>query len=167
MMKQLREQVNGVLTAVSCRRRPALRRSDAAEALLATDLPFAADADAVEEAVRRLTALGWRVWLAENGWLLLDAAVPAPQAALPCAPQGECGCCITILLRHPESGDARVLIRAAVKAEEAGRQYFDRFCAQLHGELAARLRRHKPLPGGLLPYLCRAYETLQIGRTSL
>lgn len=167
MMKTLRAEVNGVLMSVSCRRKPALRRSDEPEALLATDLPLAADAGAVGEVIQRLTALGWRIWPAENGWLLLDAPVPPPKTVPPSTMQGECGCCIALLARHPEDGDARGLIRSAVKAEEAGRQYFDRFCARLHGELAARLRRHEPLPGGLLPYLCRAYETLQIGRMSI
>lgn len=166
MMKSLRAEVNGVLLAAKCRRKPALRRSDAPDALLATDLPLAADADAVEAAVRRLTALGWCVWPAENGWLLLDAPVPSPEAAIPRTLAGECGCCISILLRHPEDGEAAELIRALVKAEEAGVQPFERFCAQLHGELAARLRRHEPLPGALLPYLCRAHETYDIGRTN-
>lgn len=166
MMKSLRAEVNGVLLAASCRRKPALRRSDAPTALLATDLPLAADADTVGEAVRRLTTLGWRVWPAENGWLLLDTPVPSPEAAIPRTLAGECGCCISILLRHPEDGAATELIRALVKAEEAGRQPFERFCTHLHGELAARLRRREPLPGALLPYLCRAYETYDTGRTN-
>lgn len=166
MMKSLRAEVNGILLAASCRRKPALRRSDAPDALLATDLPLAADAEVVGDAVHRLSTLGWRIWPAENGWLLLDAPVPSPDAAPPRSLWGECGCCISILLRRPENGEAAELIRALVKAEEAGRQPFERFCTHLHGELAARLRRREPLPGALLPYLCRAYETFDTGRTN-
>lgn len=164
MMLELRRIVSNVLMSAGAARKPALRRSDAPDALLATDLPLIASPEAVRAAIQRLTELGCRVWPAENGWLLLDASLPTPEAAIPENLQGECGCCIALLLRHPEKGDAQVHIRAAVKAAETGRQIFERFCAQLHGELAAKLRRHESLPGALLPYLCRAYETYDIGR---
>ena len=49
---------------------------------------------------------------------------------------------------------------AVVKAADAGRQPFEKLCAALHGEFAVRLRRHEPLPGALLPYLCHAYQMM-------
>lgn len=159
MLTALRAQVNALLAETPVRRKPALRRSDAPNALLATDLPFAADQAAVEAFIRRLTALGWRVASAKNGWLLLDAVVPVPERAA-CAPEGECACCISLLERHPEGGDAAVHIRAAVKACEAGKQPFERFCAETHQLLAAMLRTHEPLPGALLPYLTQAARIL-------
>ena len=65
---------------------------------------------------------------------------------------------ISILQRHPGNGDAREKIRALVKAAEAGKQPLERLCAALHGDLAAMLRQHEPLPGELLPYLYRAVQ---------
>lgn len=156
MLKVLRQQVSDALAAVPVRRKPALRRSDAPDALLATDLPFAAEACAVDAFNARMAVLGWRVWVAGNGWLLLDAPVPVPEAPTDVLPAGECGCCVSLLLRHPEEGDAADMIRAVVKAAEAGRQPFERLCAQLHGQMAAMLRQRQPLPAALLPYLWRA-----------
>ena len=160
MLSALRAQVNAELLRLEVNRRPALRRSDDPEALLATDLPLAASAETAEGFVRRLRELGWRVWMAANGWLLLDAPVPAPEAAMSALPAGECGCCVSILRRHPDEGDASGMIRALVKAADAGRQPFERLCSQLHGQLAALLRRREPLPSALLPYLCQAYYDL-------
>lgn len=160
MLSALRAQVNAELLRLEVNRRPALRRSDDPEALLATDLPLASSAETAEGFVRRLRELGWRVWPGRNGWLLLDAPVSAPEPATNCVPAGECGCCVSILRRHPDEGDASGMIRALVKAADAGRQPFERLCSQLHGQLAALLRRHEPLPSALLPYLCQAYHDL-------
>lgn len=156
MLNELRSQVQRVLYAVPAQRKPALRRSDAPDALLATDLPLVADAAAVEAFRAELARLGWHT--AEGkGWLLLDAPIPVPDAAVPAAPMGECGCCISLLVRHPDPAPAEAFIRAVVKAADAGRMPFERLCGQLHGEFAARLRKHEPLPGALLPYLCQGY----------
>ncbi len=157
-MRALREQVQQVLYAVPARRKPALRRSDAADALLATDLPLVAEPEAVTAFIRDITARGWQCG-ERNGWLTLDAAVPAPEADMPDAPGEECGCCISLLLRHPEEGEAEPFIRALVKAADAGCIPFERLCGQLHSEFAAMLRNGQPLPGALLPYLCYAYHS--------
>ena len=158
MLRTLRTQVQSVLYAVPAKRKPALRRSDAPDALLATDLPLVAEEAAVSAFTADMAGLGWQV-SARNGWLLLDAPVPVPAYTVPEILAGECGCCISLLLRHPECGSAEELIRAVVKAADAGRAPFERLCGQLHGEFARRLRRHEPLPGGLLPYLCHADQT--------
>ena len=157
MLTVLRTQVQGALYAVPAKRKPALRRSDLAETLFATDLPLVADAAQVEAFCIHMTELGWRCGL-HKGWLTLDAPIPAPDASIPNAAEGECGCCISLLLRHWEDAPAEDFIREAVKAADAGRLPFERLCDRLHGEFAARLRRHEPLPGALLPYLCHAYE---------
>lgn len=161
MLTPLRAEVNALLEQIEVRRKPALRRSDSAGALLATDLPLAADESAVEAFVMSAEDCGWHVRQADNGWLLLDKPVPVPDVAMPSKMAGECGCCLSLLLRHPEDGDASELIREVVRAEEAGKTPFRRFCTALHNRLAAMLRLHQPLPGGLTPYLvhaCRKYD---------
>ena len=157
MLTVLRQRMQAVLYAVPAKRKPALRRSDAPDALFATDLPLIAEADAVRSFKEDMEAQGWTV-RELNGWLTLDAPVPVPDCTIPEAAAGECGCCISLLLRHREDAPAKDYIRAAVKAAEAGKLPFERLCGQLHGEFAARLRSHQPLPGHLIPYLCRAYE---------
>ena len=157
MLTGLRTQVQAVLYAVHATRKPALRRSDAPDALLATDLPLIAAADDVHAFVADMEKQGWTV-RERNGWLRLDAVVPVPAYSIPTPLTGECGCCISLLLRHREAAPAVDYIRAVVKAEDAGRMPFERYCAQLHGDFAARLREHQPLPGALLPYLCHAYN---------
>ena len=157
MLTGLRQQVQAVLYAVPATRKPALRRSDAPDALFATDLPLIAQEDAVRTFIADMEAAGWRV-RKHNGWLTLDAPVPVPDHTIPTALAGESGCCISLLLRHRDDAPAEDFIREAVKAADAGRLPFERLCVRLHGEFAARLRRHEPLPGALLPYLCYAYE---------
>ena len=157
MLTALRQQVQSVLYAVPASRKPALRRADAADALFATDLPLIAEADAVQGFIADMEQRGWTV-VERNGWLLLDAAVPVPEYTVTTAPAGECGCCISLLLRHMDDAPAEEHIRAVVKAADAGKQPFERLCGQLHGAFAAQLRQHQPLPGKLLPYLCAAYN---------
>lgn len=165
MLTPLRAEVNLLLAATPSRRKPALRRSDVQDALLATDLPLAADAEDVRRFVSAAEEAGWQVEPADNGWLLMDKPVPVPDAEIPMA-VGECGCCLSLLLRHPEDGEAAVLIREIVRAAEAGLQPFERLCARIHRELAAMLRRREPLPGAIVPYLSRAYRDLTDGRNS-
>lgn len=155
MLRALRAQVQGQMTLVPCVRRPALRRSDAPDALLATDLPLVADAASVESFIGAMQRLGW-LCVTRNGWLLLDAPVPPPDAPVPTDLRDECGCCISLLLRHPDEADATAYVRRVVKAADAGRMPLERLCGQLHAEFAVRLRQHEPLPGALLPYLCKA-----------
>lgn len=157
MLRALRIQAQEALASVPVRRKPALRRSDDPEALLATDLPLAADAAAVEAFVQRMTEQGWRI-REEKSWLLLDADVPVPNHS-PVQADGELGCCISLLSRHGGSGAPKATIRAIVKAAEAGT--LERLCLRLHREWAAMLRLHQPLPGGLNPYLCRAAQDIQ------
>ena len=97
---------------------------------------------------------GWRCRVQE-GWIHLDASVPAPTCEIPANLAGACGCCISILQRHSaENGPAEDLIRRLAKAADAGPMVFAKECEWLHGELAQMLRLHQLVPGALLPYLC-------------
>lgn len=154
MLTMLRAEAQEMLLRVPARRRPALRRTDVPGFLLATDLPLAADEASVTAFTDAMIAQGWRVER-QGSWLQLDCPVPVPSYSLPLM-QGEAGCCLSLLLRHPEGGDSGEMIRCVVKAADAGRIPFERLCGQLHGELAAMLRQHMPLPDGLIPYLCCA-----------
>ena len=159
MLTDLRQQVQAVLYAVPAKRKPALRRSDLPDALFATDLPLVAEKAAVDAFCAQMARLGWRAGM-HNGWLTLDAPIPVPETFIPDILAGESGCCISLLLRHREDAPAEAVIRAVVKAADAGRQPLEKLCAALHGEFAVRLRRHEPLPGALLPYLCHAYQMM-------
>lgn len=164
MLRALRVQVNALLADTPVRRKPALRRSDAPGALLATDLPYAADEKATADFIARAEAAQWSVRRAENGWLLLDRPVPVPDAPEMTDYQGECGCCLWLLRQHPENRDAAEMIRQLVRAQEKGPAEIERFCGALHASLAAMLRRGEALPGGLVPYLAAAYQTIMNGR---
>ena len=76
---------------------------------------------------------------------------------IPDAP-GELGCCLSLLARHLDDTADGTLLRALLKSADAGGQAMEKYCRMLHRDLAARLRTHNPLPGRLLPYLCRAAE---------
>ena len=144
-----------MLATVPTLRRPALRRSDDANALFATDLPLLADA---ADFCRLAEKHGWRTWI-HGGWLLLDKLPNPPDmpTKIPGAP-GELGCCLSLLARHPDDTADGTLLRALLKSADAGGQAMEKYCRMLHRDLAARLRTHNPLPGRLLPYLCRAAE---------
>lgn len=159
MLAAMRAQIQQALYAVPARRRPALRRTDAPDALLATDLPLVAGEEDVAAFIEAIGRWGWRVTPRE-GWLQLDADVPVPMSDVPKDLPGEAGCCISLLLRHPGADCPAALIRSVVKAADAGKQPFERLCGKLHADMAAALRRHDALPGGLLRYLCQACSDL-------
>ena len=155
MLTALRQEAQALLATVPTSRRPALRRSEDENALFATDLPLLAD---VSDFCRRAEKHGWRTRM-QNGWLLLDKLPNPPEMPMriPDAP-GELGCCLSVLARHPDDAADDKLLRALLKAADAGGQAMEKYARALHRDLAARLRTHTPLPGQLLPYLCRAAE---------
>lgn len=148
--------MRSLLAQTGACRAPALRRSQSPEALLATDLPSLVTAEALLAFMAQAENRGWRVW-EENGWLLLDHPVEAPNAR-PRPLTGEAACCLSLLLRHPDGDAPETDIRALVKAAEAGSAQVQRLCAAWHRAFAARLRRHEPLPSGLVPYLYAAFD---------
>ena len=155
MLTPLRRGMQTLLAAVPVRRKPALRRSDAPEALLATDLPLAAEDAAVADFTALAEKAGWTV-MRRGDWLLLDHPVDAPDCPVPAELPGEAGCCLSLLVRHGGDDAPAEDIRTLVKALDAGGNALERLCAAWHRDWAARLRRHEPLPGGLIPYLCGA-----------
>ncbi|MGN0778576.1 MAG: hypothetical protein ACI4MJ_05465 [Aristaeellaceae bacterium] len=144
-----------MLAALPVARKPALRRPDAPDALLATDLPLAAEESTVQAFIAMAQAQGWTVSRWES-WLYLDHPVDAPCCPVPAVLEGEAGCCLSLLMRHADGAAPAEDIRALVKARDAGDQAIARLCAAWHRDYAARLRRHEPLPGGMIPYLCGA-----------
>ena len=82
MLTPLRRKMQALLAAVPVRRKPALRRSDAPEALLATDLPLAAEKAAVADFIALSEKAGWTV-MRRGDWLLLDHPVDAPDCPVP------------------------------------------------------------------------------------
>lgn len=157
MLTALRREVQAVLADMPVTRKPALRRSDAPDALLATDLPITADEETVQRFIGRMSEKGWRVWR-HGSWLLLDAEIPVPADDVPETMEGELGCCISLLVRHPGGEKDEIALRALVKAAERGSAALEICCKGLHASWAAALREHRNLPGGLLPYLCRAAD---------
>ncbi|MGN0745569.1 MAG: hypothetical protein ACI4ML_02710 [Aristaeellaceae bacterium] len=158
MLTPLRRDMQALLASVPVRRRPALRRPDAPEALLATDLPLAAEDAAVAAFITAAQGAGWTV-VRRGDWLLLDHPVEAPDCPVPDRLTGEAGCCLSLLLRHGGHDAPPEDVRALVKARDAGDAALARLCAAWHRDWAARLRRREPLPGGLLPYLCAAMKS--------
>jgi len=157
VLTALRHQVREHLEALPAQRKPALRRTDDPGALLMTDLPRIAGPEEVAAFIAALEKEGWRAWQ-EPGWLLLDHDVPVPDRPWPDAFPGEWGCCLRLLRAHPGKDAPREYIRALVKAAEQGNDKVERLCKAWHGEFAARMREHQPLPGGLVPYLLAAMK---------
>lgn len=153
MLISLRRQVQECLACIPCRRRPALRRTDDPAFLLMTDLPQAAFSADVAGFAADLRLRGWTVKEAP-GWLLLDHSLSAPACLPPASYPGEAGCCLWLLQRHPGGDAPPDMLRALAKAAECGMPQVERLCKAWHGQLAAMLRLHQPLPGGLTPYLC-------------
>lgn len=160
MLRALRRQVQACLASVPCRRRPALRRTDNPAFLLMTDLPQAASPQDVAAFAEGLRHLGWTVEEAP-GWLLLDCPIPAPACPPPESYPGEAGCCAWLLQQHPGGDAPPDMLRALVKAAECGAPQVEQLCKAWHAQLAAMLRQHQPLPGGLLPYLFAAMKEAQ------
>ena len=146
-MNRLRRELYGLLARTDCRRPPALRRSPREDALYATDLPQAADEDAVREFTGRAERAGWRTETGE-GWIRLDYTGEIRAAeAFPGETGPEGHCCAELLRRHPagrRNGDRER--RMLVKAGEEGAAAYEKTCAALHREWAAALRRGEPLP---------------------
>jgi hypothetical protein len=155
VLSALRKEMQQLLAVTPSSRKPALRRSDAPGALLATDLPLLAEEDDLSAFVAVVMAHGWQVDFAPNGWLLLDHEVPVPEASASVIPAGEAGCCLSLLLRHPGGEKDAVRIRALVKAADASWRDVEKLCRIWHRDFAAMLRMKQPLPD-LAPWLGEA-----------
>ena len=88
----LRKEAAALLAEVSARRPPALRRSWREDWLYATDLPMAADQEAVASFLRAVRRAGWRAQREEN-WIQLSKVPPEPPEggfAGPFGPEADC-----------------------------------------------------------------------------
>ena len=147
LLTPYRAQLQTALAEVPSQRKPFLRRSLRADALLTTDLPcVAAEAD-IADFVSRLRAQGWRVEALGNYLELTPTLHPPLCTETPAwgADRVELRRLYSLLERHPEG--------AATEAEILA---FLTLCRALCRDCAERLRNHAPLPGGLLPYAAGA-----------
>ena len=153
LLTPYRRAAQAALACCPAPRKPFLRRSLRADALLTTDLPRLASCAPLIEALERQ---GWQVCQQDGLAELTPPLVP------PSAPPYGWGAdrparrrLCSLLSRHPE-GAAQPEILAFLKAEEAGEAALTRCCQELWRSCAARLRRGEPLPGELLPYALAA-----------
>jgi len=155
-MNQLREELNRMIRECPARRPAAIRRSLREDRLYATDLPRAADGEAVKAFLKRVREAGWQAEI-RDGWIELDKALTHPPAGwAPGAPGPQSGCCLSLLEReHPERDGtdrreaeeaAARAIRRLIKAGEAGGTAWEDTCRDLHREWAERLREGKAIP---------------------
>ena len=153
-MNELRRELMKLLSEVKGCRPAALRRSRNPVFLYATDLPQTAEASDVTAFLRSAEKIGWRT-ADENGWILLDRIPEKPPAEGFNGPAGtEAGCCAGILRRHPENRkDGTRAKRLLIKADEEGREAFEKACRVLHREIAEALRKGDPLPDIPTDYL--------------
>lgn len=152
-LPELRLEAGAALALADTRRKPALRRADDPDHLLATDLPLASEEAAVRAFAEKMAGNGWTV-TRRGGWLYLDHPLTPPAAqAGPRIAEGEVGCCLSLLERHPAGRASAEEVRALCKAAEAGRVPLERLCRAWHGQWAVLLRQHGELPGELFSYL--------------
>ena len=161
MLSGLREITARLLADTPQDRPAAIRRSEEAGWLLATDLPLVTDEASLAGFRQRAGEAGLSCGRASNGWLLLDAWEMLPAAAPPTAwPDGEKGAAMSLLARHPGQADPAETVRQIARACERGDAALERCCGALHARWAECLRRGRELPGGALPFLCAAYESI-------
>lgn len=159
MLSGLRERAARWLAAADQTRPAALRRSEEAGWLLATDLPALTGEAELAAFCEKARQAGFRCGLARNGWLLLDAWEQLPTAASPGdCPAGETGAAISLLARHPGGADPAETVRQIARAAEQGRDALERCCTSLHARWAECLRRGESLPGDALPFLYAACQ---------
>ena len=153
-MNELRQELMQLLSGTESSRPAALRRSLREDFLYATDLPQAAGDSDVAAFRRKAEECGWRT-AEEDGWILLDRIPEKPPAQGFNGPAGtEAGCCAGILRRHPENRkDGTRAKRLLIKADEEGREAFEKACRVLHREIAEALRKGDPLPDIPTDYL--------------
>lgn len=159
MLSEMRSEVRQELDRCVTKRPPVLRRADVEDALFATDLPAVASQETVMAFTKAMKRLGWQVRPAVI-WLHLDKTVPVPPAREVRA-DGEMGCCLSLLQRHPKGVQDEKAVRLLCKAGEQNAMVLEKVCAGLHRQWAEKLRLGQPLPGLLMPYLQEAIWEVQ------
>ena len=147
MLNELRQELQMMLIGTECVRPPVLRRSLREDFLYATDLPQAADEDAVRSFIRRAQDSGWHTET-EKEWIQLDPCSDKPYDTGFRGPFGaEARSCASLLRRHPDGQPGDRERRMLIKAGEEGPEMFEKTCALLHREWASALRKGDKLPG--------------------
>ena len=127
-------------------RRAALRRSLREDALYSSDLPSFADEAEIARFRQKAEAAGWRTE-SSGGWIqLIRASRKPPEGWLEAESGEEAACCAALLRRHPGTGTFEKESMMLIKAGEEGAEAYEKACAALHAEWAARLRRKEALP---------------------
>ncbi len=138
MLRAARAEVRALLADLPARRPPALRRALTEDAMLACDLPLASDPATAAVFCDRARGRGWRV-TEDRGWLLLDKPDLIPPPIGDELPEGEAGCVLSLLRRHPELWRDLTGRRMLAKASECAAPKRERVCAELHARWALRL----------------------------
>ncbi|MDO4483038.1 MAG: hypothetical protein Q4C54_00990 [Clostridia bacterium] len=142
MLTKEREQLRMLMAQAGFHRRPALKRCQDPDYLMATDFPAAASEEQTEVFVHSLQNHGW-LCTRKGNWLFLDKeSYELPNPPVPdTIPAGEIGCCISLLQRHmSDCGDIR-LVRLLMKTADESAQKTEALCLVWHREWAAGLRR--------------------------
>ncbi len=143
MLTAARNELRRLLDGIPCRRPPVLRRALHDGAMLACDLPKAADPEATDAFCRRAVAAGWRAER-DGDWILLDRPDLLPFPAIPdLPPDGETGCVLSLLKRHPELWEDLPGRRMMARASETGPDEAERICRALHARWAMLLAGHQ------------------------
>ena len=141
MLTRARAEAAALLEGIPSSRPAVIRRAIPEDWMLATDLPRAAETAGVDRFQQKAAAAGWQVAEAD-GWLLLDRpellSWPEPDAF---PADGEAGCVMSLLRRHPEFRSDRTALRSLAKASELPEAQREAVCRNLHGRWAEALRR--------------------------
>ena len=160
LMTAARQQAALALSHAESRRKPFLRRSLRADALLTTDLPQAATTEVCEAFAQTLRTAGWRV-LPTGDFLELTPPLAAP--LLTDAPGFGLNApnlrrLHHVLTLHPDGEASEADVLALMKAEEAGERSLEAWANNLCRRCSALLRTHAALPGALLPWVRAALK---------
>ena len=155
MLTALRRELRTRLDALPVARPAVLRRAREEAWLFASDVPNLLNSESLCALLRSLQADGWTASVGADGWLRLDHRIALPESLspVPGVDTAELDCLLSVLARHPSDLEDADTLRSLCKAWEEGTVAFNRCIRQLHGSWAVCLREHKPLPGGLTPYL--------------
>ena len=164
-MNEWKQALKGLLGEEKTPRQPVLRRSRRPDWLYTTDLPGLISEEALQSFRIRAEAAGW--WTeVQAGWLEFTRKVSSPPAGwFEGARPEEAGCCASLLRRHSglpaenrdrnrqatpriqaDQRDGNREAIALMKAGEEGTRAYEKLCAALHRDWAARLRRGERLP---------------------
>ena len=141
-----RQQVQDCFPSIGLARKPALRRSPRADALLSVDLPACGTPEAQSLFLSRLSLWDWHA-RTEAGWThLCPADLCLPEEIFGKDSSGEAACLRTLLLRHPGKADSRNETLLLLKAREESPRSWEDACRRLHQDFARRLRKKESLP---------------------